>query len=169
MTFAEENAGKVEFLLQPAVRSPAFAAAAHADKPRGRRPRALCRSCCGLQLSSLQHCWDPGRALGQPCSQGCPTAQKYTQPLQSPSARALQLSCHGAGTGENTSERPQIWVSHMKVKKGRSLVSLSAIPMVKNKPLQSRNWCTTKPGSVFHPRGRERAEHEPDLVQLLSL
>lgn len=32
MIFAEENAGKVEFTLQPGVTSPPFAASAHADK-----------------------------------------------------------------------------------------------------------------------------------------
>lgn len=35
MIFAEENARKVKFTLQPGVRSPSFAASAHTDKTSG--------------------------------------------------------------------------------------------------------------------------------------
>lgn len=132
------------------------------QNPCGRRPWALCRSCCSLQVSSLQHCGDPGRALGQPCRQNWPmlrTAPSHCKAPQ-PEPRSSPVTVQA---GENTSERPQIWVSHMKVKKGRNLVSLSAIPMAKNKPLQSRNWCTTKPGKIsFFPQevGREQSMNQ---------
>lgn len=155
MIFAEENAGKLEFTLQPGDRSPSFAPSAHADKSPGAEGQELFVE--AAVLCSFLPCSTVGTqagTVGKPRSQGCPVAQNSTPPLQSPSATALQLSCHGAS--ENTSEKPQIWFSHMK--NGRSLVSFSAISMAKNKLVQGRNWCTTKPESFLFPQRVGRAQ-----------
>lgn len=110
--------------------------------------------------------WWPRQGPGEAVQPRLSLAQSCTQSLKSSSARALQLSWHGAGRWEHLWEATNLVPTHEG--EGRSLISLSAIPMATNKLVQSRNWCTTKPEEFpFPPRGREGAEQEPDLVQLL--
>lgn len=161
MIFAEENAGKVEFPLQPAVRSPSFAASAYADRTCGAEGHKLfveAAVVCSLLPSSTVGTqagpWGSHAVIIAPWLRTAPSHCKAPQPEPCSSLVMVQA-------GKNTSERPQIWVSHMK--KGRNLVSLSAIPMAKNKPVQSRNWCTTKPGRVSFSSqevGREQSMNQ---------
>lgn len=123
MIFAEENAGKVEFTLQCGVRSPSFAASAHTDKTPGAGGHELSVEAavvCSFFPSSTvgtQGIQGPGEAT-QPRT--APSHCKAPQPEPCSSSVMVQA-------GDNTSERPQIWLLHMKVKKGRSSVSLSAL------------------------------------------
>lgn len=163
MTFAEENADKVEFPLQPAVRSPSFVAAAQADKTPGEEGHelyvgaaVLCSFLPSSTVGTQAEPWGSQAARAAPWLRTASSHCKAPQPEPCSSPVTVQA-------GENTSDRPQIWVSHVKVKKGKSLVSLSAIPMEKSKPVQSSNWCTTKPGRISFSTqegGREQSMNQ---------
>lgn len=116
--------------------------------------------------------WGPrgSRTLRKPCSQGCPVAHNCTQPLQSPSVRALQLSCHGAGRWEHLWEATNLALTHEGEERKKLGLTFCYTPWPE---ISCYRAGTGIPQSLeefpFSPRGREGAEHEPDMAQLLFL
>lgn len=135
-------------------------------KPQGRRPWDQCRSCCGLQLPPLQCHGDPGMATGklwwQGGSGGCPVAQMHPADLKPFSPKPCSSPTMVQPSGD-AAARWQTWFTYRNVKKGSSLVPLSAISMTTNKPAQSRNWWAAKCDRVsYSPQeaGREQSANQ---------
>lgn len=167
LSFAEENAGKIKFTLQPGVGSPSFATCTHADETPGAEDRKINVEAAAVS-SFLPYSAVVTRAGpwgSRSCSGAAGAALRlraapswYEAPQPKPCSSPVMVQTSG-----DAAVRPQVWFPHMKVKKGRSLVALSAIPMTTNKLVQSRNRCAVKRGSFLPPpkeTGREQSTNQ---------
>lgn len=165
----KEMQEKMKFTLHPGVRSLSFAACAHANETPGAEDHEINLEAAAvssfLPYSAVVTHAGPRGSHGSG-SKGvagavlwlgaAPSRSEAPQPEPCSSPFVVQAS-------GDTAARPQIRFPHMKVKNGRSLVSLSAIPTATNKPVRSRNRRAAKRGRVsFSPReaGREQSTNQ---------
>lgn len=129
LSFAEKNAGKMKFTPQPRARRPSFATCAHADETLGADDHKI-----NIEAAAVSS-FLPGCAVvswagpqGSPGSGGRGAARAALRLRAAPSWREPPQPepCSSPTVVQESGdavEGPQIWFPHVKVKKGRSLVS----------------------------------------------